>query len=96
MLTSAPSPWLPFFWFRWEKAVRGNLEHTRECQKLIVSYAPESRFDLRQCAPADVQSGQLAPGGKFLLGQAKIIAPGADLWPNEVGGFFGSGHALEK
>src|ERR1035437_7548931 len=81
---------------RRKQALRGNLEPPRQREKLIVNHAAQLRLNLGQSPTTDVQSAQLALGGKLLLRQPKLIPPLADLRPDYVGGCFGSGHALEK
>ena len=84
---------LPSFHFHRIQVIGCHPENGGETKKLLVSYAPQPRFDLRQSPPADVQAGQLAAGRQFFLREAGFVAQLFDLWPNDVGRCFGASHA---
>src|SRR6185437_4770748 len=67
-----------------------------ECEKLIIGHTPQSRLNLRQGAPADVQPVELTLRGKFLLSKPNLVSPLSDLRSNDICWGFGSGHQLNK
>ena len=79
-----------------EQAFRADFQYPSQDEQLVVGHTPDPSLYLGKCSSADVQSAQLALSGEFLLSQAKLDPPHSDLWSNDVGGFFYSGHGAKR